>query len=394
MMNTSSRRSTVVSTAGLVLLGLALAPAVGCTVDTEPVAGENVDSSVMTFEEFMDVVYQEPETGIYIVDGDTPIQSYRELEAFYAQYVQGGSLAIYTSGGADVKWSDAQKLNLTYCVSTTFGTNYNAVVSAMNSATAAWEAVANVNFIHSSNQDSNCTASNNNVVFDVRPVSGGGYLARAFFPNTARSGRNVLIDSTSFGSISPWTLAGILRHELGHTLGFRHEHTRPEAGTCFEDNNWRGVTTYDSASVMHYPHCGGSQTGDLVLTQKDKDGAASVYPFGGASCAHDKCVTGVALNAAACGTAVQSVCAADPYCCTTSWDSICVGEVYSVAGSVKCSTGSCAHGLCATGTKLTAGCDPNGVVTTICNADSYCCSTSWDSYCVSEVSSIAGKNCN
>ena len=83
---------------------------------------------------------------------------------------------------------------------------------------------------------------------------------------------------TSFGNISPWTLTGVLRHELGHTLGFRHEHTRPESGTCFEDNNWRALTAYDSSSVMHYPQCNGTQNGDLVLTNLDKTGAHALYP--------------------------------------------------------------------------------------------------------------------
>ena len=70
------------------------------------------------------------------------------------------------------------------------------------------------------------------------------YLARAFFPNEERAERNVLIDESSF-HVDPdgaLQLVGILRHELGHTLGWRHEHTRPESGTCFEDNNWRPLT--------------------------------------------------------------------------------------------------------------------------------------------------------
>jgi hypothetical protein len=32
-------------------------------------------------------------------------------------------------------------------------------------------------------------------------------------------------------------------------------------------------------------------------------------------------------------------------------------------------------------------------VTQICAFDSYCCSVSWDSLCVSEVSSICGQTC-
>ena len=91
------------------------------------------------------------------------------------------------------------------------------------------------------------------------PVKTTQYLARAFFPSTSEASRNVLVDDSVFTSGS-WTPANILGHELGHTLGFRHEHTRPEAGTCFEDNNWRPLTPYDSASIMHYPQCNGGST--------------------------------------------------------------------------------------------------------------------------------------
>src|SRR5690606_22642833 len=81
-------------------------------------------------------------------------------------------------------------------------------------------------------EDGRCNAANTSVVFDVRPVDHGQYLARAFFPNEPRFGRNVLIDESSF-DLDPngtLTLVGILRHELGQAIGVRHDHTRPDAG--------------------------------------------------------------------------------------------------------------------------------------------------------------------
>lgn len=65
-------------------------------------------------------------------------------------------------------------------------------------------------------------------------------------------------------------------HELGHVLGFRHEHNRPEAGTCFEDDNWVPLTPYDSRSIMHYPHCNGSSE-DMEFSELDRKGVQLAY---------------------------------------------------------------------------------------------------------------------
>ena len=245
------------------------------------------DTASQTFEEFEASTYREPGGGKYIVDGDTPIDDIKHLEEFFNTKVktmyrsghQMGELIVNQSGGVDTVWNDIEKHNISYCVSTGFGSRYNQVVNAMASAVGAWENVADINFVHDTSHDSNCTASNTQVVFDVRAVSGVSYLARAFFPGDARPSRNVLIDGSSF-TLDPngkLTLVGILRQEIGHTLGFRHEHTRPNAGTCFEDNNWRPLTSYDAFSTMHYPQCNGGGDWSLELTATDKSGAACLY---------------------------------------------------------------------------------------------------------------------
>jgi hypothetical protein len=262
---------------------------IGAGLSFVVVSGCGADDRGVTWGEFLALVKQEPDTGMYIVDGDEPVNSLEELRSYYDRWVSPGApfdfgtvaqpLIVNRINGADDRWSASAARSITFCASSSsFGSRYAAVVNAMEAASSAWEAVAAVNFIHSTSQDGSCTRANNIVVFNLRQVSGQPYLARSFFPSSSRQSRELLIDASSFGNITPYTLTGILRHELGHTLGFRHEHTRPEAGgVCFEDNSWRALTTYDSASVMHYPQCNGTQRGDLVLTPRDQQGAAALY---------------------------------------------------------------------------------------------------------------------
>lgn len=263
---------------------LALAALVtGCA--DEPTLG---DTTPLAFDDFVATLYREPDSGAYIVDGDLPLHSLDDVRAYHAALTAAQGLSIEVNLFGDIRWSDSQKLQLTYCVSTSFGGNYQAVVAAMAAAGADWELTTYVDFIHVPAQDGACTASNQSVMFDVNPGDGKPIdgkpapWARSFFPSYGRGERNVIIHPIALAPPSPYSLTGLLRHELGHTLGFVHEHYRAEAGQgsvsgCSSGQWLRDVTVYDSASVMHYPQCGGTQTGDLVLTALDRAGATAVY---------------------------------------------------------------------------------------------------------------------
>lgn len=247
-----------------------------------------------SFEAWVASLYQEPETGLYIVDWDVPVSAFDDLRAYYDAIYGSGSLTVHQVNGEDAVWNESEKHQLTYCVSDSFGEHKQDVIDAMAFATGGWMDAADLTYTYVPGEDADCTAENDNVLFDVNPVNSGQYVARAFFPGQDRASRNILVDDMAFDiEDGPFTLGGVLSHETGHTLGFRHEHVRADIFDIpFEnwlscvlegilDPNYRPVTEYDSASVMHYPQCGG--TGDLTMTELDISGVRSIYgPPGGA----------------------------------------------------------------------------------------------------------------
>jgi Matrixin len=190
-----------------------------------------------------------------------------------------GLIAI-TQNGKVVRWRPGTVL--TYRVAKdSFGGNqahYQMVVDSVRAATGEWEAACGINFEHIAAADTKPGIAKEGLVFVVREFNAGGkFIASAFFPNDPVERRSVLIDpsyyTTSFDKV------GVLRHELGHVLGFRHEHISNDAPpVCPNEAMWdtKVLTQYDPHSVMHY-FCGGAGTHNLAISDLDRKGAQQVY---------------------------------------------------------------------------------------------------------------------
>lgn len=260
-------------------LGILLLALGACGGELEQETAVTGGDPVISWEEFLASAEREPwEGGKFIVDGDIALPDEDALFAYYHSFVRSeDALTVSQVFGTDEIWGHPDAYKLTYCVSDSFGSQKAEVVETMARATASWEDVVGVDYEYVPSQDGNCTASNNNVLFDVRPAT-ASYFARAFFPSEGRSTRNVLITNSAFTTTSGGRdFEGILRHELGHSLGFRHEHIWVPGCSSETPEDARAVTSFDVNSVMHYPQCRPSGGGGYRQTALDYEGAMSLY---------------------------------------------------------------------------------------------------------------------
>ncbi len=139
------------------------------------------------------------------------------------------ALVAAAEAGKVVRW--APDVQLTFCVlRQTFPSQerYETVVANMTGAAQDWMDTCGVTFRYVPELDGSESTRPEGVVFPVRGIdAGGAFIASAFFPTDAAPRRRVLIDPSYF--TTSFDRTGVLRHELGHTLGFRHEHIRSDA---------------------------------------------------------------------------------------------------------------------------------------------------------------------
>ncbi|MFQ5463806.1 MAG: hypothetical protein ACE5E5_14410, partial [Phycisphaerae bacterium] len=134
------------------------------------------------------------------------------------------------------------------------------------------------------------------------------------------------------------------------------------------DTEWDGMCADQAVSVCPPSVCGGG---------------------GGCPGTGDCCVSNgtPGCNDAAC---CDAVCSADPFCCDTTWDTMCAGQAETLC------TGLCSpFNACVDGTgnccvdNPTAGCSDPACCTTVCELMPSCCDVVWGPECVA----LAETNC-
>lgn len=200
------------------------------------------------------------------------------------------------------------QLDIKYCFSSGWGTaQYDsnldgtndvtvptqaAMLTALETATRAWEGVASVRFRHVASLDgAGCSTSGSNPGVDfvvqhynattctgTNTPAGCGLVCGAFgaFPSNSWANQQLLVPPCAPSDL-------LMIHEVGHVLGFRHEHIHSgaspqcgEGGT--EGTDYEELTEFDTDSAMKYTSCTVSANINGVRpSRRDGIGARLVY---------------------------------------------------------------------------------------------------------------------
>jgi hypothetical protein len=194
-----------------------------------------------------------------------------------------------------------------------------------------------------------------------------------------------------------------------------------------DDGSSEGSGQWGTAGADHGSGDPGGRGGSSAGSDPDGDGD----PGYSGKCAHDPCVTGIALDPS-CDPCVAKLCLADVSCCGTDYPQKCVdradecncfggsggsggsghgsgtggsfggsggdgpgsggsfggsggfGGSDSFGGSFGGSgpVGDCSHDACSTGEPLSPSCNECAAI--VCDIDPVCCQDVWDAFCVYE----------
>jgi len=290
---------------------LALPPLSACSADVTELEGGGLNpaQTELGWDEYRDASTRTlDERKYYVTEGDLVFTSEAALKAHYdarSRPIDGSveKLHVFKRASDDMEptFPPDEAVRLDYCVSDLFATwvdspGKDQVVAEVAQAMSDWQNTVNVRFIYHPGEDANCDENNANVDFAVVPTSfpiGACASNKMMWSGPAmgcpNSSSNIVtggILSFNYSSAQPVpSNVGVYRHELGHMLGFRHEHPFNPAGSCTretpnmqgDDLTFRALTDYDSSSVMHYSFFPCGLLVEYEISPLDGVGARSVY---------------------------------------------------------------------------------------------------------------------
>lgn len=256
----------------------------------------------------------------YIVEGDL-LKTEQELRAYVVANAEASrptdprpELIVDTVGGVRNFYKDPSKRVLSYAIDrTSFGDNYQLVDESVAKAAREWEAICRncrIRFVHETKYDSEPSTGKTNFIIRQEPLS--GLVALAFFPADPPE-RRILRVAPSYATTA-YDKVGVFRHELGHILGYRHEHIESKVKGCYRketDETWEDLSTYDPQSVMHYP-CTGAGSMTFKFSETDKRDHRTLYAVAPGP-AHDPNATGLETPANDATREVLAAAVKDPF---------------------------------------------------------------------------------
>ncbi len=152
----------------------------------------------------------------------------------------------------------------------------------------------------------------------------------------------------------------------------------PGEGGCFEANNTVGCDNFVCCQAVcaEDPFCCDTEW-DATCAQQAETLCAECGAIGSGECLQANGTPG--CDDATC---CEAVCAEDPYCCDTEWDATCADIAVDIEACLDLPDGCPGDGDCFSNNG-TPGCEDPVCCATICEADPFCCNTSWDGICAS-----------